>query len=51
MGGILDDGKEPDDAATDWLKANPAALDGWLAGVTTVDGGDGLAAVKAHLGL
>src|SRR6478609_10741741 len=51
MGGILDDGKEPAAAATDWLKANPAPLDAWLAGVTTVDGADGLAAVKAHLGL
>ncbi len=51
MGGILDDGSDPEDAATTWLKANPAALDGWLAGVTTFDGGDGLAAAKAHLGL
>lgn len=51
MGAILDDGKEPNAAATEWLKANPAALDGWLAGVTTFDGGDGLAAVKAKLGL
>lgn len=32
-----------------WLKSNPAALDGWLEGVTTRDGGDGLAAVKARL--
>ena len=31
-----------------WLKANPGVLDGWLAGVTTFDGGDGLAAVKAQ---
>ena len=51
MGGILDDGLEPADAATAWLKANPAPLETWLAGVTTFDGGDGLAAVKAHLGL
>lgn len=51
MGGILDDGKDGDQAAADWLKANPAPLETWLAGVTTVDGGDGLAAVKAHLGL
>ncbi len=51
MGGILDDGLEPADAATAWLKANPAPLETWLAGVTTIDGGDGLAAVKAHLGL
>ncbi len=51
MGKILDEGEDPDKAATDWLKANPAALDGWLAGVTTTDGGDGLAAVKSSLGL
>jgi glycine betaine/proline transport system substrate-binding protein len=51
MGLILDEGKEPEDAAAAWLKANPAALEGWLAGVTTMDGGDGLAAVKKHLGL
>ena len=50
MGKILDDGMEPKEAATAWLKANPAVLDGWLAGVTTFDGGDGLAAVKGQLG-
>jgi glycine betaine/proline transport system substrate-binding protein len=50
MGKILDDGQEPKEAAAAWLKANPAPLDGWLAGVTTVDGGDGLAAVKGQLG-
>jgi glycine betaine/proline transport system substrate-binding protein len=51
MGAILDAGTEPKEAATAWLKANPGALDGWLAGVTTKDGGEGLAAVKAALGL
>ncbi|PYE87088.1 choline ABC transporter substrate-binding protein [Phyllobacterium leguminum] len=51
MGKILDDGEEPAKAAKEWLKANPAVLDKWLAGVTTTDGGDGLAAVKAALGL
>jgi glycine betaine/proline transport system substrate-binding protein len=51
MAAILDDGKEPADAATAWLQANPATLEGWLDGVTTVDGEDGLAAVRAHLGL
>lgn len=51
MGAILDEGKTPEAAAEEWLKANPAAIDPWLAGVTTFDGGDGLAAVKAHLGL
>ena len=50
MGGILDDGKEAEDAAKEWLTANPGALDGWLAGVTTFDGGDGLAAVKGAIG-
>jgi glycine betaine/proline transport system substrate-binding protein len=51
MGAILNDGKNEKVAATEWLKANPGALDGWLAGVQTLDGKDGLPAVKAHLGL
>lgn len=51
MGSILFDGKEGDVAATAWLKANPAVLDGWLAGVTTLDGKPGLDAVKKSLGL
>jgi glycine betaine/proline transport system substrate-binding protein len=51
MGAILNDGELPEDAATAWLQANPATLDGWLAGVTTLDGEGGLPAVKAHLGL
>jgi glycine betaine/proline transport system substrate-binding protein len=38
-------------AAADWLKANPGVLDAWLAGVTTVDGQEGLPAVKKSLGL
>ena len=50
MGKILDDGQEAEEAAKEWLAANPDVLDGWLAGVTTFDGGDGLAAVKASLG-
>ena len=51
MSAILDDGEAPDEAARAWLQANPGALDDWLAGVTTVDGEDGLAAVRAYLGL
>lgn len=51
MGKILNDGKAPDAAANEWLKANAAAIEPWLAGVTAKDGGDGLAAVKASLGL
>jgi len=51
MDAILTGGKDAETAASEWIKANPASLDGWLAGVTTLDGGDGLAAVKADLGL
>ena len=51
MGSILDKGEEPGKAAMAWMKANPAALDGWLAGVTTKDGGDAMAAVKTALGM
>lgn len=51
MGGILNDGEEPEVAATDWLKANATAIEPWLAGVTTKDGKPGLEAVKSELGL
>jgi glycine betaine/proline transport system substrate-binding protein len=51
MGAILNDGTDPDKAATAWLKENPGVLDGWLEGVTTFDGGDAMAAVKGALGL
>ena len=51
MDGILAQGQDAETAATEWLKANPGALDAWLAGVTTIDGGDGLAAVKSDLGV
>ena len=51
MSAILDKGMSGDDAAAAWLKANPGALDAWLAGVTTFDGQDGLAAVKSSLGV
>lgn len=49
MGAILDDGKKPQDAARAWLAANTGALDGWLDGVTTKDGGDAIAAVTDAL--
>lgn len=51
MASILDDGEDGDDAAKKWLKANPQALDAWLAGVTTFDGSDSMAAAKSELGL
>ncbi len=51
MGAILNDGEDPDKAAKAWIKKNPAVLDKWLAGVKSLDGKDGLASVKASLGL
>jgi glycine betaine/proline transport system substrate-binding protein len=51
MGAILNDGEDPEDAATAWLTANPDTVMGWLDGVTTVDGGDAAAAVSEALGL
>jgi glycine betaine/proline transport system substrate-binding protein len=51
MGAILDEGQDPEEAASSWLEAHPDVLESWLDGVTTFDGGDGLAAVKAHLGI
>jgi glycine betaine/proline transport system substrate-binding protein len=50
MGAILNDGADPKEAATAWLKAHPDAVTPWLAGVTTIDGGDAAAAVKEALG-
>ncbi len=50
MGAILNDGEEPEKAATEWLRRHPDVVASWLEGVTTFDGKDGLAAVKAHLG-
>lgn len=49
MGAILNDSEDPDDAAAAWLRADMSVLDGWLDGVTTKDGGDAMAAVKAAL--
>lgn len=42
---------DPQSVAKNWIKANPAILEQWLAGVTTFDGQDGLAAVKKSIGL
>jgi glycine betaine/proline transport system substrate-binding protein len=41
--------QDPTEVAKNWIKANPAILDQWLAGVTTYDGQDGVAAVKNTL--
>jgi glycine betaine/proline transport system substrate-binding protein len=50
MGAILNDGTAPEAAASAWLSANMDALGPWLDGVTTMDGGDAMAAVTAALG-
>ncbi|MDE1173783.1 MAG: choline ABC transporter substrate-binding protein [Parvibaculaceae bacterium] len=49
--GYLMGGMTPTKAAARTIKEQPAHLDAWLKGVTTSDGKDGLAAVKAKLGL
>lgn len=49
MGAILNDNADPEDAAKAWLAANTDAWTPWLAGVTTKDGGDAVAAVTAAL--
>ncbi len=51
MGKILDDKENQNKAAAEWLKANPDRLDAWLKGVKTLDGKDGLPAVKQSLGI
>lgn len=47
MGKILDNGMDPRDAAREWLADNPAVIDAWLEGVTTLDGQPGADAVRA----
>ncbi len=51
MGAILDAGQEPEKAARNWLQKNPETLDSWLAGVKTLNGQNGLSAVRTNLGL
>ncbi|HET8728633.1 MAG TPA: choline ABC transporter substrate-binding protein [Alphaproteobacteria bacterium] len=48
---ILDEGMEPQEAARQWLAENPGVLDQWLEGAQTVEGEEGLPAVKEELGL
>ncbi|WP_152451156.1 MULTISPECIES: choline ABC transporter substrate-binding protein [unclassified Roseivivax] len=49
MGAILNDGTDPDEAATAWMSANTGVVEGWLDGVTTLDGGDAVEAVMGAL--
>jgi len=51
MGAILNEQKEAEAAAREWIEKHPSALNAWLAGVSTLDGRPGLAAVRASLGL
>lgn len=49
MAAILDQGKKPNVAAKNWIKSNPAILDAWLEGVTTLDGKPAFAVASAAL--
>lgn len=49
MGAILNDGTDPDEAAAAWMGDNMDVVMGWLDGVTTLDGGDAVEAVKAAM--
>jgi glycine betaine/proline transport system substrate-binding protein len=51
MAAILQEGKDPSRAAEDWLKANPDAWPAWLDGVTALDGGSALSALRKSVGL
>jgi len=51
MGAILDEGQDPEEAASGWLEEHPEVLETWLDGVTTFEGEPGLSAVKEHLGV
>jgi len=49
MAEVVDKKTTFDQAAKAWVKTHPELLEGWLAGVTSKDGGDAKAAVKAKL--
>jgi glycine betaine/proline transport system substrate-binding protein len=51
MGRILDEAIPADQAARDWLAGHSDVLASWLEGVSTIDGRDGVEAVRAHLSL
>ncbi|RDL45051.1 glycine/betaine ABC transporter substrate-binding protein [Marinomonas piezotolerans] len=48
---MTSDGMSANEAASTWLKSNPAVLDTWLDGVTTTSGQPGINAVKSALDL
>ena len=51
MGKILNDGDSAEDATLEWIKSNPDTVLGWVDGVTTVRGDDGVEAVKNEFGI
>ena len=51
MGKILNDGESAEDATLEWIKSNPDTVLGWVEGVTTVRGDDGVEAVKNEFGI
>jgi len=51
MSHIINDSAPPVEAAKKVILAHPEVLTEWLASITTIDGKDGLAAVKDSLGL
>ncbi|MGR3491463.1 MAG: choline ABC transporter substrate-binding protein [Shimia sp.] len=51
MGAILNDGADPEDAAREWLMANPEIAMSWVQNVTTIDGEPGEAALEAALSM
>jgi glycine betaine/proline transport system substrate-binding protein len=50
MDKILNDAVEPDEATLEWIKTNGDTVLSWVDGVTTLDGGDGAAAIKTAFG-
>jgi glycine betaine/proline transport system substrate-binding protein len=48
---IAEEGEDPEEAASAWLQEHPEVIEGWLEGVTTLEGEPGLPAVKEHLGI
>ncbi|MCV6597077.1 MAG: choline ABC transporter substrate-binding protein [Mangrovicoccus sp.] len=49
MGAILNDGSDPDHAATVWLQENIGVLETWLDGVSTKDGQEALTTAQTNI--
>jgi glycine betaine/proline transport system substrate-binding protein len=51
MDDILNKNEKPAQAAKTWLQKHPKVLDSWLNNVSTIDGKDGVQAVKQYIDL